>query len=276
MFNENKVEENTSDIEEETYDTATSDIEEEEDKQEMKKGFLKKMEYWGLKWDYMFETDFYHFNNEYMDFLEEKFNHLIKKAIDDDTEIKDLIKLGEWDFISEYLILSEKFIEKYTDNVNWNYISCYQVLSDEFIVKHIDKINPVRLIKEQNNLARDYDLSEDVEKLIYQKWYQKLKNEYKPKPNIGFFEHDAKTLYDLYFTIHDKPIKFGYNVLKKLENENVDGIIITVADVLSNADMYMFDDRILDYYHEIESNDFYDNPEILYNAKSEYFNNEKD
>ena len=36
--------------------------------------------------------------------------------------------------------LTEKLIEKYQDKLDWNYISKYQNLSEKFILKHLDKI----------------------------------------------------------------------------------------------------------------------------------------
>lgn len=47
----------------------------------------------------------------------------------------------DWLYISEYLLLSDEFIEKYKDKVDWANISVYQHLSETFIEKFKDKVN---------------------------------------------------------------------------------------------------------------------------------------
>lgn len=46
----------------------------------------------------------------------------------------------DWNFISEYPRLSEKFIEKFQEEVNWELICMYQKLSQKFIEKHHDNV----------------------------------------------------------------------------------------------------------------------------------------
>jgi len=46
-----------------------------------------------------------------------------------------------WNYVSEFIDLSESFISKYKDNVNWKEISINQTLSESFIDKHQDRVD---------------------------------------------------------------------------------------------------------------------------------------
>jgi hypothetical protein len=64
-----------------------------------------------------------------------------------------------WELISECQNLSEEFIEKHSDKVDWDYIAIEQVLSEKFIRKHIDKIDI-------NYLMENYHIDENVKSKI--------------------------------------------------------------------------------------------------------------
>jgi ABC-type iron transport system FetAB ATPase subunit len=61
-----------------------------------------------------------------------------------------LFDLDDWNYISFCQKLSEKFIEKYSDNVYWPWISRNQNLSEEFIIKNINKIDIKYLMNNGN------------------------------------------------------------------------------------------------------------------------------
>ena len=60
-----------------------------------------------------------------------------------EDEIREEIKKGlniDWNHISSYQKLSEKFIREFSDKVDWYYISFHQKLSEEFIREFSDKV----------------------------------------------------------------------------------------------------------------------------------------
>jgi len=63
----------------------------------------------------------------------------ITNSFDEKTFVPD--ENTNWNYISKYQKLSEKFIEKHSDKVNWYDISKYQKLSEQFIEKHSDKVD---------------------------------------------------------------------------------------------------------------------------------------
>ena len=47
----------------------------------------------------------------------------------------------DWNYISRYQKLPEKFIRKFQDKVNWDYILKYQNLTEKFIREFQNKVN---------------------------------------------------------------------------------------------------------------------------------------
>ena len=79
-----------------------------------------------------------------------------------EKELENNINLfNEWDwyYISYCQVLSEGFIEKYSDKVEWYDISKYQILSESFIKRNINKINIHYLMMNKN-------ISEEIKKEI--------------------------------------------------------------------------------------------------------------
>jgi len=56
----------------------------------------------------------------------------------------------DWGMISHKQKLSEKFIEKHSDELHWGWISNYQKMSEEFIIEHFDKIGLFPLLQNKN------------------------------------------------------------------------------------------------------------------------------
>jgi hypothetical protein len=73
----------------------------------------------------------------------------------------------DWGWISERQNLSEEFMEKHQNKISWCYISRYQKLSEKFIIKHIDKI-------EIDCLINNSYISRKLKKQI-KKEYEQLK-----------------------------------------------------------------------------------------------------
>jgi hypothetical protein len=60
-----------------------------------------------------------------------------------EEELEDnvnLFDIDDWQYVSGFQVLSENFIEKYSDKVDWINVSYSQKLSQNFIRKHINKI----------------------------------------------------------------------------------------------------------------------------------------
>ena len=166
----------------------------------------------------------------YVRLLEKKFDHLIGEPLEDASQIHELVEMGEWDFISEYLSLSAQFIETHHEKLNWALVSMFQFVPDDLIVKFIDKVDIVNIINAQEDM-RENSIRKDVTELIYQKMYQKFESESTQQPNRGPFEHDAKRLYDFVLedrNRHPEPEKFERRVQKRIR---VQKRAITVEDV---------------------------------------------
>jgi hypothetical protein len=64
-----------------------------------------------------------------------------KKEKDVNKNVNLWLKKGCWYFIAVNQEFSEKFIEKYQNELGWGYISGYQKLSEEFIQRYKDKVS---------------------------------------------------------------------------------------------------------------------------------------
>jgi hypothetical protein len=159
-------------------------------------------------------------------------------------ELQKLIDQKNWDSISEYQKLSEKFIEKFSEKVNWVSISTTQMLSEKFIEKHSDTV-VWNFISKYQKLSQKFieKFSDKVywgyisryqklsEKFIEKHsdmvdWYciskyQKLSEKFRKKHNIKISENNWLYASD------EKKLKS----LKKLPYEIVDGNIIAYKGV---------------------------------------------
>ena len=88
----------------------------------------------------------------------------------------------DWYYISSYQVLSEQFIEKYSDKVNWKQgISRYQRLSESFIEKYKDKVDWVYISIYQTLSEQFIERFSDMvdwDNIIY---FQKLSYEFLEK-----------------------------------------------------------------------------------------------
>ena len=89
-----------------------------------------------------------------------------------------------WNSISQCQTLSEEFIEKYKDEVYWHYISQYQILSEEFIEKFEDKVDWYRISKYQKLSEKFIEKFEDEVYWYDISIYQKLSKEFIEKYNL--------------------------------------------------------------------------------------------
>lgn len=58
--------------------------------------------------------------------------------------------IKEWNYISKYQKLSEKFIEEFRNEVDWDNISQHQILSKTFCYKHAKEVNWASIQATQN------------------------------------------------------------------------------------------------------------------------------
>ena len=212
---------------------------EPDDSDSAREEIIKKMKYWNFevpKYEYM--NNVKELRSYYFDCLGRKFDYLVADYVDE-SQIQELIDMDEWDFLSEYLCLSARFIENHHEKLNWHLVSDFQILPDDLIVKFIDKVDITQIIGGQHSLNREY-IRKDVEELIYHKMIQKFESESTQQPNVGPFEHDAKRLYDYMLVQHPKPEKFKRRVQKRIRRQNC----ITAEDVCK--DIKLYNDDFLD------------------------------
>ena len=165
---------------------------------------IKKMKYWNFevpKYEYIM-NNVKELRSYYFECLERKFDYV--DYVDESSQIQELIDMDEWDFLSEYLCLSARFIENHHEKLNWH------------------------------SLNREY-IREDVKELIYHKMIQKFESESTQQPNVGPFEHDAKRLYDYMLVQHPKPKKFKRRVQKRIRRRQN---CITAEDVCKDIELY--------------------------------------
>lgn len=217
---------------------------------------IKKMKYWNFevpKYEYIM-NNVKELRSYYFECLERKFDYV--DYVDESSQIQELIDMDEWDFLSEYLCLSARFIENHHEKLNWHLVSDFQILPDDLIVKFIDKVDIMQIISGQHSLNREY-IREDVKELIYHKMIQKFESESTQQPNVGPFEHDAKRLYDYMLVQHPKPEKFKRRVQKRIRRQNC----ITAEDVCKDIELY--NDDFLDLRASLADDCYLNNAAIL-------------
>ncbi len=109
--------------------------------------------------------------------------------------VKELTK-GNWEYISRYFNLSEKFIEKYQDKVDWYNISTFQKLTERLIKKYKNKVNWYSISKYQKLSEKFIEKYKNKVKWVYISIYQKLSE--------SFIEKFKNRVYWIYIVEHQK------------------------------------------------------------------------
>jgi len=89
-----------------------------------------------------------------------------------------------WNSISQCQTLSEEFIEKYKDKIDWYYISIYQTLSEKFIEKYKDTVNWPYISVYQILSEKFIEKYKDKVDWLNILKYQKLSKEFIEKHNL--------------------------------------------------------------------------------------------
>ena len=103
-------------------------------------------------------------------------------------DVINKISRKQWNNMSKYKYLSEKFIREFQNKVNWNYISCIQKLSEYFIREFKDRVNWEYISQYQKlseNFIREFQNEVDwwlISKC--QKLSESFIREFKDKPNF--------------------------------------------------------------------------------------------
>ena len=117
----------------------------------------------------------------------------------------------DWEYVSEYLVLSEEVIREHSDKVDWGCISFCQKLSEEFIREFSDKVN-WRLISGFQKLSEGF-IREFSDKVNWWNisYYQKLSE--------GFIREFS-----------DKVFWVGISLSQKLSEEFIQEYNLTIPE----------------------------------------------
>ena len=112
-----------------------------------------------------------------MDLIDNKYSIDELEAFIDNNELT----YNDWCNISVYQILTETFIEKYSDKIQWYITSAYQILSEAFIDKHSDRVNWYNI--SYNQILSEPIIEKYKDKVVwhYIMLYQKLSYEFMEK-----------------------------------------------------------------------------------------------
>jgi len=161
----------------------------------------------------------------------------ITNSFDEKTFVPD--ENTNWNYISKYQKLSEKFIEKHSDKVNWYDISKYQKLSEQFIEKHSDKVDWYYISSYQKLSEKFIEKYSDKVDWNYISEYQNLSEK--------FIEKHSDKVYWNYISSYQK---LSEKFIEKYSNK-VDWIYISIYQKLSEKFIEKHSDKVDWYYISI-------------------------